>query len=282
MLGFIGRFGSSKGMVRMPNLSGLTRPQALEALQNAGLKFSGSSTVTTSTQSLSDKIQSQSIAASTLLEYESEVSFIYYSYVPYVPTVTYGPCYTYSSPTSATCSGYTRIVTTTNNRSRSVFYDNVFQFEEECSSTSSTSSTENSTSCGYEPPAATCTSGCGTYSAWSSCTILYGTGGQKTRTRTCTRTNCATYTEVDTAVCCVATCGAWSAWSASTGGVYERTRTCQKTDCTTYTETGIKCTPRTTTSCGACSKKSPFRKSCTTTTIASDCSTSSSSASQAC
>ncbi len=282
MLGFISRFGSSKGMVRMPDLSGLTRPQALAALENAGLRFSGSSTETTSSSSLSDKIKTQSIAANSLLEYESEASFIYYSYVPYVPTVTYGNCEQYSFDAFSWCSGTTRIRTETGYRRRAVNYDGVFQFYEECSSTSSYDETQNSTLCGYVPPAATCTASCGSYSSWSACKILYSMGGERTRTRTCTRTNCSTYTQTDSEPCCTPYCGAWSAWTTVFSGVQNRSRTCVRADCSSYTDTESRCGTQSSTTCGACSRKSPFRKTCTTTTVSSNCSTSSSSYSTAC
>jgi hypothetical protein len=289
MLGFVARFGSSKGMVKMPNLSGLTRPQAITALENAGLVFSGSSTETTSNSSLSDKIKTQSIPVDTLLEYESSASFIYYSYVPYVPTVTYGSCGVYGGAnitSSYVCSNYgqnnTDTETTVLPSRRDVFFDGVFAYEEECQPQIVVQVYQRTARCGYVAPVNTCTAGCGTYTAWSSCQILYSTGGQKTRTRTCTRSDCSTYTQVDTAVCCTAYCGAWSSWASSTSGVQERYRTCQRTDCSTYTDYETRCTTRSTTTCGSCSRKSPFRKTCTTTTISSDCSTSSSSYSVAC
>ena len=281
MLGFVGKFGSSKGMVKMPDLSGLTRPEALAALENAGLVFSGSSTETTSSSSLSDKIKTQSIPANTLLEYDSSASFVYYSYVPYVPTVTYGNCEQYSFDAFSWCSGTTRIRTETGYRRRAVNYDGVFQFYEECSSTSSSSSDQNSTLCGYVPPAATCTASCGSYSSWSSCKILYSMGGERTRTRTCTRTNCSTYTETDSEACCTPYCGPWSAWSGG-AGAQSRSRTCVKADCSSYTDYEQRCQAQSSTTCGACSKKSPFRKSCTTTTVSSTCVVSSTSSSVAC
>jgi len=138
--------------------------------------------------------------------------------------------------------------------------------------------------CPTNPPpgTSTCTAGCGTYSAYGSCQIQYGTGGLQYRTRTCTRTDCSTYTETQSRVCCQAFCGPWSSWTASTGGVQERTRTCQNSDCTTRTETQIQCTVRTTTSCGSCSRTRPIRRTCTVTTRNYDCSSSTSSYTESC
>lgn len=283
MLGFIGRFGSSKGMVRMPDLSGLTRPQALTALENAGLRFSGASTETTSNSSLADKIRSQSIAANTLLEYESEASFVYYSYVPYVPTVTYGGCGVYAGANitrSYVCINYgqnnTDIETVYLPSRREVFFDGVFAYEEECQPQTVEYVTPQTARCGYVAPVKTCTSGCGTYSAWSACS-----GGSRSRTRTCTRTDCSTYSDVDSEDCCTAGLRFCDDPVAVSGG---SSKTCyyRRADCSTYTTTTITCTPRSTTSCTSCSRTKPFRKTCTTTTTSSDCSQSSSSASQAC
>jgi hypothetical protein len=291
MLGFIGKFGSSRGMVKMPNLSGLTVTQAISAIESAGLKFAGSSTETTSDASLAERIKSQSPATNTLLDYDSGVSFIYNSYSApaYYPVITYGDCGVYNTGSkSYVCTNYGQnnidTETTVFPSRREVFFDGVFQYEEECSPISVTQTFYNTVRCGYVPPSITktCTAGCGSYSAFSPCKILYSLGGERTRTRTCTRTDCSTYTQTDSEPCCTPYCGPWSSWESSASGVQERRRTCVRADCSSYSETDIRCTTRTSTTCGACSKKAPFRRTCTTTTINSDCSTSSSSASQAC
>jgi hypothetical protein len=277
MLGPISRFGASKGMVRVPNLKGLNRGQALQVLKDLGLKFSESSTKTTSNSSLADKVDVQSIQAGALVDYESEIAFDYYSYVPYVPTVTYGGCETASSSSSGRCSGQTYVLTITTSRHRPVFYDGSLAFYEACSATTDTYFTENSFSCGYVPPARSCTASCGSYSSWSSCS-----GGSQTRTRTCTRSNCSTYTDADSRTCCTESCGSWSSWSGGQGG-QSRTRTCLRSNCTTYTETQNRCAATSSTSCGSCSGKKKSRsQSCTTTTVSSDCSISSRSFTQSC
>lgn len=79
MLGIGGKFASSKGMVKMPDLSGLTRADAKTAIANAGLKFgTESSSTNNSGSSYNGDVKTQSIAANTLVEYESTVSFTYY------------------------------------------------------------------------------------------------------------------------------------------------------------------------------------------------------------
>lgn len=272
----------------MPDLSGLTRPQALTALENAGLRFSGASTETTSNSSLADKIRSQSIAANTLLEYESEASFVYYSYVPYVPTVTYGGCGVYAGANitrSYVCINYgqnnTDIETVYLPSRREVFFDGVFAYEEECQPQTVEYVTPQTARCGYVAPVKTCASGCGTYGAWSACGGISSGVGSRTRTRTCTRTNCSTYTDTDSETCCTAYTGTWSAWSGG-AGAQSRSRTNRRADCSTFTEYEQRCQVQSSTSCGACSKKAPFRKSCTTTTVSSTCAVSTSSSSVAC
>jgi hypothetical protein len=286
MLSFVARFGSSKGMVLVPNLSGLTTAAAISAIQNAGLKFSGSSTSTTSSSSLGDTVFSQSITNGTLVEYETAISFGNYVYVPYVPTVTYGDCtadYTVTSSAPGDCiSGtFDRYRTTTQYRHRAVFFDGVFQRYDPCSSIDSGEYIPNVSACGYVAPVKTCTSGCGTYGAWSACGGISSGVGSRTRTRTCTRTNCSTYTDTDSETCCTAYTGTWSAWSGG-AGAQSRSRTNRRADCSTFTEYEQRCQVQSSTSCGACSKKAPFRKSCTTTTVSSTCAVSTSSSSVAC
>lgn len=86
MLNPIGTWSSSKGMVKVPNLSGLTREQAMDAIDAAGLTIGSDSSTTTGDNNLNNKIASQSPNANELVEYESLVSFIYYSYTAPVPS----------------------------------------------------------------------------------------------------------------------------------------------------------------------------------------------------
>jgi hypothetical protein len=125
--------------------------------------------------------------------------------------------------------------------------------------------------CGYVAPVKTCAASCGSYSSWSACQIAGPGGGVRKRTRTCTRTDCSTYTDTEFDSCCTASCGSWSTWTGG-GGAQSRSRTCTRSDCTTYTESQTRCSPQSSTSCGPCSRKAPFRRTCTTTTLNSDCS----------
>jgi hypothetical protein len=84
MRGLFGIIAGSKGMVRVPNLIGLLRAQAIEEVENSGLISVTGSVINTSDSALGDKVESQSIEANTLVDYETQVSFNYYNYsVPY-------------------------------------------------------------------------------------------------------------------------------------------------------------------------------------------------------
>ena len=104
MLGIGGKFASSKGMVAMPSLSGLTRSQAINAIQQAGLRLGNAAISNTSTQSQDQKVSSQAVATGTLVDYETAVSFTYFNYV--APPVPQGP--TVINVTSTGCVEYER------------------------------------------------------------------------------------------------------------------------------------------------------------------------------
>ena len=89
MLNWIGIWSSSKGMVYVPNLVGLTRSDAITLITNTGLNYSSDSSETTSNSSLGGKVKSQVPLAGTLVNSGSDISFIYYVYVaaPVTPPV---------------------------------------------------------------------------------------------------------------------------------------------------------------------------------------------------
>lgn len=243
MLGVIGRFGSSKGTVLVPNLIGLTATAARTAIESAGLIFGGTSTSGTSNSSQSDLVSSQSIAQGTSVEYETSISYVYYVYVPpYQPTITYGSCYQANvQSTGGWCSGYTWYYPTyTYEYYRPVYYDGVYAYDQYCYSSSGGGGSELlSPNCGYTPPP-TCTVAkiCGSYSSCS--------GGYKTRTCYTRHSNCtngANYTE--SVSCCT---------SSSTTGSYSTCRC--KTQCatiTTATLCGNAVTFTYSTTCRSCS-----------------------------
>jgi len=82
MLGIGGKFAGAKGMVAVPNLSGLSTEAALSSLQNSGLVRGSVGTGTTSDSALENKVFSQSIPAGTLVDYETVVNYSFNLFVP--------------------------------------------------------------------------------------------------------------------------------------------------------------------------------------------------------
>jgi hypothetical protein len=251
MLGFVAKFGSSKGMVKVPNLSGLSAvaasgqltPPAIQALTNSGLKFSLATAENTTVLENDKKVKSQNPPADTLVDYESEVSFIYNSYIV---ITRYGNPENYRSATTYSCSGTTRIPTTTTFRRRAVFANDVFISWEELASTSATGqSQQQSVECGYVvPPCTRPTETCGAPTAWSGCRNVGAGGGAREAYQTCIRTNCTSYTKTLYKCCMSPQCTEWSSWTgtASLGG--SRTRTCYDADCNATVQRETRCAPR--------------------------------------
>ena len=84
MLNF-GFWSSLKGMVKVPNLSGLTRTTASASIIDNGLIPVETGSTDTADDTLNQKVASQSPAFDTLVDYETNVSYTYYnfSFTPY-------------------------------------------------------------------------------------------------------------------------------------------------------------------------------------------------------
>jgi hypothetical protein len=279
MLGFVGKFGSSKGMVRVPNLLGLpavssssqTFSPAIQALINSGLKFSFAVAENTTVLANDKRVKSQSPPANTLVNYETGVSFTYNTYIV---ITTYGNPENYNVVTTFSCSGTTRIPTTTTYRRRAVFANQAFQFWEELASTSVTGQAQQqSTACGYvAPPCSRPSETCGAPTAWSGCLNMYAGGGAREAYQTCIRTNCTSYTKTLYKCCMQPGCSNWSAWSGVSGAGQSRSRTCYDTDCNATRQVESRCAVQ----CGSwrnvggCVKGKQSR---TRTCVRSDCTT---------
>ena len=98
MLGFLGRWAGSKGMVKVPNLIGLSKQEAIDALTAAGLINSVNTETETSNSSLHGKAHQQSKNADELVDYETEIEFSHYKYVaaPVAPVA--APTAPYAAP----------------------------------------------------------------------------------------------------------------------------------------------------------------------------------------
>lgn len=175
MLGIGGKFASSKGMVAVPDLSGLTRQQAKDAISSAGLRFGSETEISNSSGSSSDgKATNQSIAAGTLIDYESTISFQYFgTYVAPPPPVTLVrtesttlveciACGVYAGLTySTSCSG--GVCTTTKTRTYTDTVSNtpatIYFYSDGTSSIVATGPSTTSTSTWYGTVAQTTTGG---------------------------------------------------------------------------------------------------------------------------
>ena len=284
MLGPITRFGSSKGMARVPNLAGLTRSEAISAIEAAGFRFLNSPTVETSNSSLNGQVASQVIPANALVDYESSIDFSYYVYVAPAVSYTYGPCQIYQAQilsTSGCVPGTCTYITNYLDYYRRIRYVNgVYDGEEFCYTQPSSITTSSSSVC-CPPPARSCTASTTVAIPWGDCL-----GGQQTRTMLRISSNCDENYFQEYRCCQVSnSCQLWSdvPWISSGFGQEYKTRTCTDTRCNTYTETRVRCTVRSSTSCGRCTGSGKtITQSCTTTTINSDCTQSSVTFTQKC
>jgi hypothetical protein len=260
MLGFVTRYGSSKGMVAVPNLSGRTFDQALSDIQASGLKFKNGTIRITNNQALDKKVFAQTQTPGTLVDYESEISFNYDSYYIGTGGVSYGPIERNNNipgVVTTPCDGTTLVRTTTYANRREVRFNNVFQFYETAANSSESSREDNSASCGYVAPVKVCTA---TYieGSWSSCNQTPKTWtGLRNRTISGIRSDCSPYSYIDVGSCCIAHEGTWGNFIGG-GGAQTRYRTdVIDADCNTRTVSETTCVSACTTwkNSGTCVKK---------------------------
>jgi hypothetical protein len=192
MLGFVSRFGSSKGMVVVPNFSGVTTATAQSQIVSAGLKVSAAGGIRNTNVLAEDGVSlSQLPVAGTLVDYETEVVITSGNYV--ADTVTVGPCQNYGTTTNDPdyCSGNVYVygsartkrrktVTTTNNvtGTTTTTYDNSCTDD-----VVSRGSAYINGQCGYSPPPVTCTATTN-YGAYGACNAAYAYLSSGTKTRT--------------------------------------------------------------------------------------------------
>ena len=263
MLGFVSRFGSSKGMVVVPNFSGVTTATAQSQIVSAGLKVSSISGIRNTNVLAENGVSlSQLPIAGTLVDYETEVVITSGNYV--ADTVTVGPCQAYTTPTNDPdyCSGtvYVYGSTRTKNRKTVTTTNNVTgvvstSYEYSCADTVvDRGSAYVDGQCGHVTPPATCT-----YTntiTETACNAAYsvGSSGTFTRTSSGTNTDCNPYSSSVSVKCWQAVCGSYGSWTINpTNSKQERrTRTCQRTDGTTYPDTQTRCRITYSTTYGTC------------------------------
>lgn len=244
MLGSISIFGGGKGMVAMPNLSGLSRDAAISAVQSAGLVFASSINVDATSEN-NGKVVSQSVSSGTLVDYESSITFGVGLY-----TAPSGPVITFVTDTNPDGSlkvyevndGDPFCVTTNSpyiqSQKRKYVYltykyidgvkDTTFTALQTPTSdpVAPTISIAYSTACGYvAPPAVTCTQSSQPWGQWSACSNGYrsrterqyqtctdGTsqwvGDYYTVTEACCVSLGTTYSNCTSCVCAYKTCDA--------------------------------------------------------------------------
>jgi hypothetical protein len=269
MLGFISRFGSSKGMVVVPNFSGLTTATAQSQIVSAGLKVSAAGGIRNTNVLAENGVSlSQLPVAGTLVDYETEVVITSGNYI--ADTVTIADCANYGTTTNDPdyCSGNVYVygsartkrrktVTTTNNvtGTTTTTYDNSCTDD-----VVSRGSAYVNGQCGYVTPPTTCTYSI-SYGAYGACNAAYAiySSGTKTRTVSGRNTNCQPFSYPEYASCCQYVCNPWSAWdtlpSDPTGNQERRGRLCQYTDCSRRVEEERRCKTTYVITYGACGSK---------------------------
>jgi hypothetical protein len=264
MLGFVSRFGSSKGMVRVPNFAGLNSATANSQLASAGLRLNSlSGEIATNNSAQGGIALNQSPAAGTLVDYETPIVINFGRFV--ADTITISGCQAYGTPTNDPdyCSGtlyvyggtrtkFRKTITTTNNVTGQVSTT----FDYSCSDTlADRGSAYINGLCGYVTPPVTCTAttDIGAYGSCSAA-FLIGSRGTQSRTVSGTNTNCSTFSYTETVFCYQVMCGTYSAWGSHPTDIFQqrRTRTCQRANGTTYTETQDQCRTSSSTTYSVC------------------------------
>lgn len=251
MLGSLGFF-ASKGMVAMPDLTGLTSTQAQNAIVAAGLTYVSATSVNTGNSVLENVVASQQHAPGTLLDYDTDATFVFYSYVASPPSG--GGSYAYYCKTRYADGSVSEAYGSANDVSSTVCdsYRTVCQL----GSTPATPTLPDSCNPCIEISRQTYPT------SWSG-TCFDSTQEIGTSTTEYSYSNCSpsvvstTVYRTNTALCspppagCTPTCGDWqySSWSACSGGYQYRDRwqVCTAADCSTYTsglsEQSQACTP---------------------------------------
>jgi hypothetical protein len=268
MLGFVSRFGSSKGMVAVPDFSGVATATALGQVVLSGLQVSAASGIRNTNVLAQNGVSlSQIPAAGTLVDYETEVIITSGNYV--ADTVNVGPCQNYGTTTNDPdyCNGNLYVygsartkrrktVTTTNN----ITGITTTEYDNSCTDdVVSRGSAYINGQCGYVAPPTTCTYTI-SYGAYGACNApyTYNTSGTKTRTVSGTNTNCQPFSYPESATCCQeAHQLPWSGWTPlETDNRYEsRTTMFQNKSCTRYRVYESRCRTTYVITYGACGSR---------------------------
>jgi hypothetical protein len=273
---FVSRFGSSKGMVVVPNFSGVAAATANNQVVLSGLKVSPAGRIR-NTNVLSEEgvALSQTPEPGTLVDYETEVIITSGNYI--ADTVVVGPCQNYGTTTNDPdhCSGVTyvfgnartkrkKVITTTNNVTGITTTSDDFSCDD---SVVSRGSTQINGQCGYVAPPTVCVATEYALTGWGACV-----NGNQTRTMYKITSNCFVTNPIQSRCCRTSPLIVYGPWIRDT---HSRVRSVTTTDtlCRTTVTYETVCTTRTTIhSCGPCITRTRSRtRTCSSTTIGEDC-----------
>jgi PASTA domain len=107
MVNAFGYYASAKGMVLVPDLSGLSSAAAISLLESSGLNYSLGSDIDTNNSALDNLVAEQSPVSNTLVDYETVVQFRLYNLVVIPPFFPFFPSFPPSVALTATSTGQT-------------------------------------------------------------------------------------------------------------------------------------------------------------------------------
>jgi hypothetical protein len=266
MLGFISRFGAAKGMVVVPNFSGVTTATAQSQIVSAGLKVSSISGIRNTNVLAENGVSlSQLPIAGTLVDYETEVVITSGNYVE--DTVTVSPCQGYTTPVNDPdyCSGTLYVygptrtknrktVTTTNN----VTVTSTTTYDYSCADTVVPRGSEYiNGQCGHVVAPVTCTPTANV--TYSTCTAAFirGSSGRQTKTTSGIDSACNPYSNSVSYTCFQPMCDPYGPWSTlpTDSNKEQRGQNCQTADGTFYQNRQVRCKTTYVTTYGGCGSK---------------------------
>jgi hypothetical protein len=274
MLGFVARYGSSKGMVAVPNFLSSSNASAISQTISLGLIVSTLSAETpTNVISKGGMVLSQSPAPGTLVDYETPIIINYGKFIQ--DTIKIEDCASYPGSTTSTgnwCVGTQTFfsVTTTKRRKTITTTDNsvtppevTISYDYSCTdSISGGGSDYVNGSCGYVTPPSSCTKTTN-YTPYSACNAAYQvySSGTQTRTVSGTGTDCQPYSYPENRTCYQAVCGSYGNWGNDPNDIFKqrRVRLCQNTDGSTYLNYDYRCRTSQSVTYGTCNTKTNKR-----------------------
>jgi hypothetical protein len=285
MFGFVTRYGSSKGMVAVPNLLGVNVDTANSRLALAGLSISNlSRLIPTNIPSQAGIALAQLIPPGTLVDYETPI-IVNYGQL-FEDSVVTSDCEGY--PGSTTSSGNWCVgtetyfsVTTTKRRKTITRTNNItgevsITFDFNCvDGVSGGGSGYIDGSCLYVTPRATCTPTANVTNTACNAPFTRTVAGTFTRTTSGVDGNCDPYSSSVSITCYQPMCDPYGPWSTvpTDSTKEQRGQNCQTADGTFYQNRQVRCKRVTlSTTCGKCTGTGyQITQSCSSRIIDYDC-----------